>query len=334
MTRPGTRPPVQDRAGQRAALAALGWTGRDAEWIALVCLHSGVFTRAQWRYFFDDPHREPVRRFVRQLLDRGAGVEDARAIFPGSGRAVHITQKPIYRALGIPDVRYRRGQAATTQVLMRRLLSLDYLIERPTLGWLPTEVEKVQRFAALGIDRAVLPYRTYDEGEQAQKRFVALKFPVAVDEQVATFVYVDPGLTTDSELRAWGVAHAPLWAALRARTFAVHVVAVDTGGAADRAASVLKRWARAGDSQAETPPAGPTKADPDIRQEIARLEDAITSGNRQQLRAASGFDKAADRLVLLQDLPEGTPTKAHRRAAIDHYSIWTTLRLISPEAAT
>ena len=31
---------------------------------------------------------------------------------------------------------------------------------------------------------------------------------------------VDAGQTTDSELRAWGVAHAPLWAALRARTFA------------------------------------------------------------------------------------------------------------------
>ena len=37
-------PHVQDRA---ATLAALGWTGREANWIALVCLHSGVFTRAQ-----------------------------------------------------------------------------------------------------------------------------------------------------------------------------------------------------------------------------------------------------------------------------------------------
>ena len=34
---------------------------------------------------------------------------------------------------------------------MRRLLSLDYLIERPTLGWLPTEDEKVQRFEALAV---------------------------------------------------------------------------------------------------------------------------------------------------------------------------------------
>ena len=89
----------------------------------------------------------------------------------------------------------------------------------------------------------------------------------------------------------------------------------------------------AGDGQAETPPAGPTKADPEIRQAIARLEKAISSGNRELLRAAGGFDKAADRLSLLRKLPDGTPTTEQRRAAIDRYSIWSTIRLISPEAA-
>ena len=60
-------------------------------------------------------------------------------------RAVLLTGKALYRALGIPDVRHRRGKGATTHVLMRRVLSLDYLIERPTLGWLPTEDDKVRR---------------------------------------------------------------------------------------------------------------------------------------------------------------------------------------------
>ena len=261
VTRPVTFHAAEDRASQLAALAALGWTGRDAKWIALVCLHSGVFTRSQFGVYFNTGEdRKPAARFVRALLDKKLAVEDARAMFPGGARAVHITHKSIYRALGIPDVRHRRGQQATTQVLMRRLLALDYVIERPTLGWLPTEAEKVQRFAALGIDRDVLPYRTYGEGATARKRFVALKCPVAVDENVATFTYVDPGLTTDSELRAWGVAHAPLWAALRARAFVVHVVAIGTGlGAADRAAHVLKRWTREGAGQAATHSAGPTR---------------------------------------------------------------------------
>ena len=94
-----------------------------------------------------------------------------------------------------------------------------------------------------------------------------------------------PGRTTDSELRAWGAAHAPLWAALRARTFAVHVVAVGTDAeAADRAAPVLSRWTQDGDGQGVADPDGPTQADPDIRQEIARLKTALTTGNRQMLR--------------------------------------------------
>ena len=42
-------PHVEDRA---AALAELGWTRRAAEWSALVCLHSGVFTQSQYGFYF------------------------------------------------------------------------------------------------------------------------------------------------------------------------------------------------------------------------------------------------------------------------------------------
>ena len=176
------------------------------------------------------------------VVDRGAGVEDARAIFPSGARASHITHKPIYRALGIENVKHLHGAKNTnTHVLMRRLPSLDYLIERPTLSWLPTEDDKVQRFTALGIDRAVLPYRKYGAAGKAQTRYFALKLLIALYAKAATFVYVDPGLTTDSELRAWGVAHAPLWAALRARTFAVQIVSTGTGAeAVNRADKVLR----------------------------------------------------------------------------------------------
>ena len=329
---PATVPTVQDRAGQ---LAALGWTGREAAWIALVALHSGVFTRSQWCYFFHETHPEPARRFVRALIEKKMGAEDERGMFPGGARAVLLTGKAIYRALGIENVRHRRGKEATTHVLLRRLLSLDYLIERPTLGWLPTEEEKVQRFEALGIDRGTLPYRNYGKNEKAQPRYFALKLPIAVDEQAATFVYVDSGQSTDSELRAWGVAHAPLWAALRARTFAVQVVAVGTGVEAEnRAETVLTRWTRDGDGQGAPDLTTPTKADPDIRQELVRLDTAIRAGDMQVLNAAGGWHTAADRLLELRELLEGTPTKTTAKGAIDRYSTWSTVRLISPEAAT
>ena len=326
---PATVPTLQERAG---TLAPLGWSGREAEWLALVALHSGVFTRSQWCQFFDGANREAARVFVRALIEKELASEDARPIFPGGARAVLLTGKPIYRALGIPDVRHRRGKDSTTQVLMRRLLSLDYIIERPTFGWLPTEDDKVQRFEALGLDRANFPYRKY--GQPGIPRYFAFKLPIAVDDQAATFAYVDSGQTTDSELRAWGAAHAPLWAALRARTFAVHVVAVGTGAeAADRAAPVLKHWTRDGDGTGAADPTGPTQADPDIRQEIARLKAAITTANRSLLSAWGGFKMAADRLLELRQLPEGTPTKTTARGAIDRFKIWSTVRLTTPEVS-
>ena len=148
----------------------------------------------------------------------------------------------------------------------------------------------------------------------------------------ATFAYVDAGQTTDSELRAWGAAHALLWAALRARTFAVHVVAVGTGAeAADRAAPVLKRWTQDGDGTGTADPTGQSQADPEVRQEIASLRAAITAGNRSLLSAWGGFKTAADRLMALRQLPEGRPTTTTARGAIDRFKIWSTVRLTTPE---
>ena len=333
-TSPVTVPTLEDRA---ATLAPLGWTGREAEWLALVALHSGVFTRSQCRaYLLAGDDRKRLSRFVRALIEKQLATEDERAIFPGGARAVLLTGKPIYRVLGIPDVRHRRGKDATTQVLMRRLLSLDYIIERQTFGWLPTEADKVQRFEALGIDRKDFPYRMYGpEGKPKIPRYFAFKLPIAVDDQAATFAYVDAGQTTDSELRAWGMAHAPLWAALRARTFAVHVVAVGTGAdAADRAAPVLKPWTQDGDGTGAADPTGQTQADPDIRQEIARVKHAIDDGDRSLLAPFGGFRAAVDRLKALRQLPEGTPTRTTARGAIDRFKIWSTVRLITPEAAS
>ena len=47
-----------------------------------------------------------------------------------------------------------------------------------------------------------------------QTRYFALKLPIAADAKTATFAYVDPGNTTDTELRSWGAAHEWLWRGL------------------------------------------------------------------------------------------------------------------------
>ena len=65
---------IEHLRGRETALEPLGWTGREAEWIALVCLHSGVFTRAQFCHYFG-VWRSSAQRFVETLVDRRAAVE-------------------------------------------------------------------------------------------------------------------------------------------------------------------------------------------------------------------------------------------------------------------
>ena len=64
--------------GREQALEPFGWTGRRAKWIALACLHSGVFTRAQWTRFLGC-HTEKVRRTVHALIAQGCGRRRERA---------------------------------------------------------------------------------------------------------------------------------------------------------------------------------------------------------------------------------------------------------------
>ena len=231
------------------ALEPFGWRGREAEWIALVCLHSGVFTRAQFCYFFDAlSDRKRAFRFVRDLVDRRMAVEDDRAIFPGGARACRISNKEIYRKLGIENVRHRRE--ADDSVMLRRLLSLDYVLEHPQLSWLPTEQEKVSFFESLGIDRRRIPHRVYQGAVGKQTRYFALKLPIAVDTKTATYAYVDPGKDSDTERRSWGAAHQWLWRALRGKGLGVQVVVIGADHTATRRSkAALQSWSNGASEQ-------------------------------------------------------------------------------------
>ena len=127
--------------GRDRKLEPLGWTGQDAEWIALVGLHSGVFTRAQFCHYFHT-HRKRAERFVKVLLDRKAAVESEWPLVNGGGKTCRISSNAIYRALDVENIRHRRK--ASKPVVMRRLLSLDFVLEHPGMNWLPAEPEKVE----------------------------------------------------------------------------------------------------------------------------------------------------------------------------------------------
>ena len=49
-----------------AVLMTHGWTRRQTEWIALVCLHSGVFFRSQYLAFIGRTNPALTNRFLRR----------------------------------------------------------------------------------------------------------------------------------------------------------------------------------------------------------------------------------------------------------------------------
>ena len=200
---------IEHLRGRDRKLELLGWTGRDAEWIALVCLHSGVFTRAQFCQYFDTPNRVRAQRFVKALLARKQAVEIEWPIMNGGAKTCRISSKAIYRALGVENIRHRRQ--ASNLVVMRRLLSLDFVLEHPGMNWLPAEPEKVEFFEEIGLPLRLIPRRIYCGVVGNQKRYFALKLPLAVEPEIVTFAYVDPGHQTDRELYSVG---SRAWAAL------------------------------------------------------------------------------------------------------------------------
>ena len=150
----------------------------DAEWVAMVCLHSGVFTRVQYSDYFN-AHHSRAGRFVQSLVALRLAVDEEIPVISTKNRtrACRITHKSIYQELGVPNIRHRR--IADPAVYLRRLLSLDYVIDHPELEWLPTETEKVWFCKHLDIRKDRLPRRLYTGAAGYLTRYFPLKLPIA-----------------------------------------------------------------------------------------------------------------------------------------------------------
>ncbi|MXZ38003.1 MAG: hypothetical protein F4Z19_07050 [Holophagales bacterium] len=256
-------PSIPHLAGRDAALRTLGFSSAEASWLAVVCLHSGVFTRRQFCRFHSC-RENAAHRFVRRLVHDGVAREHP---LPDSRhRFTRVYGRGLYRALDVEPFRHRRS--ATPAVLFRRLLSLDHVLEHADSPWLATDQEKVAHFTARGIEANLLPQRLYG-GAIHTRRYFALKLPIAGDDHSVTFVYADPGRKTQRELRRWAQSHRALWSRLREAGTAVHVAVVTRTAAAQRDYSrSLGVWlARPG---ADTPPA-PAEHDKPTSAEAALL---------------------------------------------------------------
>ena len=243
-------PLIRHLRGREKTLEPFGWSPDDTQWVAMVCLNSGVFTRGQYSAFFH-AHHSRVARLVQSLVDLKLAVEEPiPGISPPNrpARSCRITYKPIYQALGISNVRYR-GDGPEPHAYLRRLLSLDYVIEHPQLEWLPTEAEKVEFCTHYGVPPSLLPRRLYGGAAGEVIRYFPLKLPIgaapAAGGPVCTFVYIDPGHGTPTGLRHWGQDHAHIWSIFRKGGLKIHVAAVVLNPVAGvRAQHMLTGWAQ------------------------------------------------------------------------------------------
>lgn len=308
-------PDVPHLAGRDAALRELGYRDWQAAWLTLVCLHSGVFTRTQ----LTEHHRcspDTASVFANRIIDAGLARDIPVPDNDQGLQAVHVFGRSLYRALGIENVRHRRK--AEDLVLFRRLLSLDHVIRHPDLPWLATEEEKVEHFTARGIRRERLPSRLYGGPDTRTRRYFALKLPIAADSKSATFVYVDPGRQTDTELQRWAKEHRPLWSRLRELGTKVHVAAVARTVAAQHALSrKVAAWASEAASAAQP-------LTPEERKTLAAVAAAVrhaaTTGDDRPCAPWGGFNPARRVLVPLQLRAEAEESAEASGARIDGYS--------------
>ena len=212
--------------------------------------------------------------------------------------------------------------------MLRRLLSLDYVLEHTELPWLPSEQEKVAFFDLFGIDRRRLPRRLYHGANGNQTRYFALKLPIAADTKTATFAYVDPGRYTDTELRSWGAAHEWLWRALRLKGIEVQVVVIGADYTATmRAEAALKTWSSRAGEQSSQREYGPSRNDPDVQAEIKYIETALIHADTRIIAQYGGVEEISDRLMELKELPQSSGPGA----TIDDYETWVSDRLRAEE---
>ena len=299
--------------GDRAdALMRSGWTRREAEWLALVCLHSGVFLRSQYLAFIGRTNPALANRFVRRC--RKHAVEQ-----PWNGsrlRICRIAARRIYRAIGAEHVRHRRP--AAPEIVLRRLLSLDYVLEHRNTAWLPTADEKVDALTAAGIDKELLPRRLYQGAVGALYRYFPHRLPLALDGRRATFLFVQAEDETESAVRTWGGQHAALWAALAAAGRSVEVVVVGRDPVRLAAAGrVLDRWAA-------TPPEAVMLPHQEAASELAAIKQAIATSNWDALETYGGLNPAIKRACVLEAACVGD---RRSRAAITTGRTWRSTRV-------
>jgi hypothetical protein len=174
------------------AIAAFGFTERQARFLVEVLIHSGVFIERQYCTFAGIAHGQKTTDFLRKLVERGY----ARPIEVGArhrGRLFHLCHKPLYAAIGQADNRHRRRMPLGRMI--ERLMVLDAVLADRTCIWLGTECDKRRYFMRQlrgRIESREFPRLTFGSGARHTVRYFPDKLPIGIhrDSEDHVFVYL------------------------------------------------------------------------------------------------------------------------------------------------
>ena len=275
--------------GRGEPLRMLGWIPRHADWLALVCHTGGYFTRAQLAHFLGVGLPQAVR-VVRKMVTRKIAAEQVLE----RRMVCRIRSSVIYRALGLHPG--RGFSEVSTESIVVRLLSLDYVIEHPGLPWLLTEAEQVRAFEAAGIPRELLPSSLSGGTAPVRVRYFPRGSPIAFGGGRALFTFTDPGYAKGTALRHWAGRHRQLWEALRERGHPVEVVAIV------RAVRELQRSRRALDACRAPDGSASSGKGRAARIERERIERAILDGEDNALPVPGDIQSGLRRIAALREI--------------------------------
>ncbi|MGH9474883.1 MAG: hypothetical protein ACRD1C_00975 [Terriglobales bacterium] len=205
-------------------LAGLGYTPREAAFLRMVAMHSGVFQRRHFVEFAGAGDGKAVQVLISKLLGR-----HGQAVAFGENRFLYrLSHKAVYRALGIEDSNNRKGRGPA--LMKARLMALDLVLTHASARFLETEDAKVQFFttqfgvAADALPRVDYPSRKVGSSAPCRHWFIE-KYPIfltgAAPGLTVNFSFVDDGQATVSSFANFLRRYNSVLAAARFRLFYV-----------------------------------------------------------------------------------------------------------------
>ena len=189
------------------AVAAYGFTDREARFLVLVMRHAGLCVKRQYAAFAGIANGGERCNALFEKLTRRRFAIPVDCIH-NRARLFHVHHKPLFHAIGEADSRYRRAVPARTAA--ERLMRLDAALISPELDWLTTWSEKVAHVTGRTASGSCEPSAELPNEDRLD--LFPGTFPIGIDAMGrAVLLYIATKPWTD-DFRSFLVGHLSLLA--------------------------------------------------------------------------------------------------------------------------